>query len=123
MANYLWQRLPVAAIQTTLATVTLAAPFNSFNPRSMGMGGVGVAVSNRNTASLFNTSLLATEHAEDNVIVTLLAVGARAYDQDEFVDAVDDFQHGDYVDNLDVSIAAAEAVPTNPDAYRAVAGR
>ena len=114
-----WQRVPAAAILTSLTTVTLAAPFNSFDPRSMGMGGVGVAVSNGNTAPLFNPALLGTKTGEDSVFLTIPAFGGRAYDPDEFVDAVDDFQDADYVDTVDSRIDSVSNIDaeTDPDVY------
>lgn len=89
-----------------------AAPFNSFDPRSMGMGGVGVAVSNGNTAPLFNPALLATGQEENDVHLTIPAIGARVSDPDDFIDAVDDFQDADYIDTLSSSIDAVNN--TNP---------
>ncbi len=114
-------KILAATLLATTTAASLAAPFNSFDPRSMGMGGVGVAVSNGNTAPLFNPALLAIENGKGSVHVTLPAIGGRAYDPDEFIDAVDDFQDGDYIDRLDLSISSAESNPTDPESYRDVA--
>ncbi|MEN8178422.1 MAG: conjugal transfer protein TraF [Pseudomonadota bacterium] len=119
MVNNNRYTLLAAIFLSTITTSTLAAPFNSFDPRSMGMGGVGVAVSNGNTAPLFNPALLATETGEDSVFLTTPAFGGRAYDPDDFVDAVDEFQAADYLDNVDASITAVSSVDpdTDPSTY------
>jgi len=93
--------------------VAQAAPFNSFDPRSMAMGGAGVAVGNAGTASLFNPALLAATHEGDKFALELPIVGARVYDPDDFVDAVDDFQESTVVEDLDTAIDSFNASSGN----------
>lgn len=69
-----------------------AAPFTSFDPRSMAMGGAGVAVANTASAPFFNPSLLAVTPEDDHFAVELPIAGIRAYDPDDFSDSIDDFQ-------------------------------
>ncbi len=69
-----------------------AAPFNSFDPRSMAMGGAGTAVGNTATAPFFNPSLLSTTDHDDDFAMELPIIGARLYDPDDFIDSVDEFQ-------------------------------
>jgi hypothetical protein len=69
-----------------------AAPFNSFDPRSMAMGGAGTAVGNTATAPFFNPSLLSTTDHSDDFAMELPIIGVRVYDPDEFIDSVDKFQ-------------------------------
>lgn len=90
-------------------TIAQAAPFTSFDPRSMGMGGAGVAVGNAGTAPLFNPALLAATHEGDRFALQLPIVGARVYDPDDFVDAVDNFQDSTVIDDLDTAISNFEA--------------
>lgn len=104
----------------TFSASVSAVPFNSFDPRTMSMGGTGVAVASAGTAPLFNPALLATTAEEDDFALNLLG-GARAYDPDDVIDAIDDFQDANYVDNLDNSIFLAENNPNDPNAYRSVA--
>lgn len=48
------------------SSVAFALPFNSFDPRSMAMGGAGVAVGSAGTAPFFNPALLAVTKDEDD---------------------------------------------------------
>ncbi|MCK9531558.1 MAG: conjugal transfer protein TraF [Gammaproteobacteria bacterium] len=90
-----------------------AAPFNSFDPRSMAMGGAGTAVGNTATAPFFNPSLLSTTDHDDDFAMELPIIGARLYDPDDFIDSVDEFQdnpalvdpNDDLVINASVDIA------------------
>ena len=93
------------AVGATLLAASQAAhssPFQPFDPRSMAMGGTGVAVGSAATAPLYNPALLAT--SRDRFAMELPIMGVRAYDPDEFADSVDDFQDGDYIDRLDAAI-------------------
>ncbi len=98
--------LQVLMASTLLATtsVALALPFNSFDPRSMGMGGAGVAVGDSSTAPFFNPALLTITHEDDLFSVDFPIFGARVYDPDDFETSLDDFQNGNYVDNMDLAI-------------------
>ncbi|MGE0082503.1 MAG: conjugal transfer protein TraF [Thiohalomonadaceae bacterium] len=87
------QRLAVAVCATCLGVgAAHAAPFNSFDPRSMAMGGAGAAVGNTATAPFFNPSLLSTTGHDDDFAMELPIVGTRLHDPDEFLDSVDKFQ-------------------------------
>lgn len=103
--------LKIIALSTLLAAsgATLAMPFNSFDPRSMAMGGAGVAVGNAATAPFFNPALLAITPAEDDFSLAVPIIGVRFYDPSNFLTSVDNFQKGNYVSNLDASITAYNA--------------
>ncbi|MDX8386833.1 MAG: conjugal transfer protein TraF [Gallionella sp.] len=94
----------IASTLLASASSALALPFNSFDPRSMGMGGTGVAVGDSSTAPFFNPALLTITHEDDLFSVDLPIVGARIYDPDNFETSLDDFQNGNYVDNMDLAI-------------------
>jgi hypothetical protein len=105
------KKLLTLAVSSALAagsSIAFAAPFNSYDPRSMAMGGAGVAVANTATAPFFNPSLLAVTHDEDDFAMELPIVGARAYDPDDLEDSVNDFQDANYDTSLDNSITNAE---------------
>lgn len=87
-------------LQTTIAH---AVPFGSFDPRSMAMGGAGVAVASPGSAPLFNPALLSIANEDDDFAIELPIVGVRVYDPDEFADAVDEFDDA-VMDNLDMAI-------------------
>ena len=87
-------------------SVALALPFNSFDPRSMAMGGAGVAAGDSSTAPFFNPALLTFTHEDDLFSLDFPIVGARVYDPDDFETGLDDFQNGDYVTTLNDAITA-----------------
>lgn len=76
--NYL-KRALIAALLMNCATVQ-ALPFNSFDPRSMGMGGAGVAVGDPATAPFFNPALLTASDPAKKYSVELPIIGVRLYD-------------------------------------------
>lgn len=57
-----------------------ALPFNSFDPRSMAMGGMGVAVGDPSTAPLFNPALLSASDPSKKFALELPIIGGRLYD-------------------------------------------
>lgn len=92
------------AIMLTGYGVAQAAPFTSFDPRSMAMGGAGVAVGNAGTAPLFNPALLSAGREGERFAMEIPIVGARFYDPDDFIDTLDAFQDSTVVDDLDFAI-------------------
>ena len=74
--------LQLSALATLLlsSTVTLAMPFESFDPRSMSMGGTGVAVGDPSTAPFFNPAMLTASDPSKKYSIELPVVGARLYD-------------------------------------------
>lgn len=100
-------------ITTTLlagSSAALALPFNSFDPRSMAMGGAGVAVGDAGMAPFFNPALLTVTRKEDDFSLVLPVIGVRAYDPSDLATSLDKFQNGNYVNNLDASIQAYNTV-------------
>ena len=91
----------------------LAVPFNSFDPRSMAMGGAGVAVGDAATAPFFNPALLSVAKDTDKFSVNFPIVGGRVYDPSDFSSSIDSFQKGNYVNNLTNSLAAFNSTPSN----------
>ena len=88
------------------SSVASALPFNSFDPRSMAMGGAGVAMGDAAMAPFFNPALLAATKAKNNFSLVLPIVGARVYDPENFSTSVNNFQNGNYVSKLQASIDA-----------------
>ena len=105
------QKRVLPLILATAASVSsanlYAQSFSSFDPRSMAMGGTGVAVSRPDTASFFNPSLLSLPREDDNFSLQIPYIGAKFYDPDDFEDDLDTAQ--DAVDALDATIAAIDA--------------
>ncbi len=94
-------RFAVITSITTASSTALALPFDSFDPRSMAMGGAGVAVGDAAMAPIFNPALLAVTREEDDFAMNLPTVGARIYDPENFEDSLDAFQDAGYLDTLD----------------------
>ncbi|MCP4075058.1 MAG: conjugal transfer protein TraF [Gammaproteobacteria bacterium] len=103
--------LAVASASLLVTTASLAVSFNSFDPKSMAMGGAGVAVANPGSAPFFNPALISIADIDDDFALELPVMGARVFDPDDFVDSVDDFDDT-VMDNLDEAI-------TNYDSARA----
>ncbi|MCK4710698.1 MAG: conjugal transfer protein TraF, partial [Gammaproteobacteria bacterium] len=100
-----------------VTTASLAVPFNSFDPKSMAMGGAGVAVANPSTAPFFNPALLSVADKDDDFSLELPIIGVRVFDPDDFADAVDDFDDG-VIDNLvgsDVQVGSIDQYNATPD--------
>ncbi|MDH4216683.1 MAG: conjugal transfer protein TraF, partial [Gallionella sp.] len=99
-------RILVASALLASSSAALAVPFNSFDPRSMAMGGAGVAVGDAGNAPFFNPALLNVAGDKDNFSLNLPVIGARLYAPAEFMD----FKDGDYISKLQSSIDAYNAV-------------
>ena len=112
------------------SSASIALPFASYDPRSMAMGGAGVAVGDAAIAPLFNPALLSVTRYSDDFSLVLPSAGLRVSDPDDLVSSVDSFQAGNYADTLQTSItnldsattaatAAASAAATAADAAAA----
>ena len=95
------------ALLTAAATATgaLAAPQAS-GPRNLAMGGTGVASSDPWTAAFANPALTRFRDERTGLSVALPFVTATARDDDELLDAVDDFQ--ETLDTLQAQIDAMD---------------
>ncbi|MEQ1837321.1 MAG: conjugal transfer protein TraF [Candidatus Nitrotoga sp.] len=91
------------------SNVASALPFNSFDPRSMAMGGAGVAVGDAAMAPFFNPALLGVTKDEDDFSLVLPIIGVRVFDPKDFSTSVDNFEQGNYINNLQLSINAFNA--------------
>ena len=103
--------------------VAMAVPFGSFDTRSMGMGGAGVAAANADAAPLFNPALLSAAKAHEDFGLILPTIGVRVADPDKLHDSVTAFQDGNYVNNLQTAINTLNAfvVANNAGAIPAAA--
>ncbi len=95
----------VCGILFTAVGSVAAAPFSSFDPRSFGMGGTGVASGTSANAGFFNPSLLATAHEEEDFSLEFPIFGVRVADPDEFIDVVDEFDSNNYIGAMDSALA------------------
>lgn len=103
-----WQAVLTGLFGVVLGTgAAWSAPFPTNDPVSMAMGGTGVALPTQGTGSLHNPSALAVLQDERPFGIGG-HFGGRAFDPDDFVDAVDDFQDRELIDETDRLIADAE---------------
>lgn len=78
--------------------------FGTFDPRSMAMGGAGVAAGTSANASYFNPALLAAARSEEDFSLELPVIGARVADSDQLISGIDDYQSANYPDALSAAI-------------------
>jgi F plasmid transfer operon, TraF, protein len=95
--------------------ILYALPFNSYDPRIMGMGGAGVAVGDASTAPLLNPALLSVTRYSDNFSLVLPTLGVRVSDPEKLIENVDDFQSGMYVLNLQTAVTTLNTAIAVPD--------
>jgi F plasmid transfer operon, TraF, protein len=86
------------------SSVAIAIPFGSFDTRSMAMGGAGVAVGGADAAPLFNPALLSVTNEKDKFSIILPTIGVRISDPDKLRDSIDNFDSGNYINNLQTAI-------------------
>lgn len=105
-------RIFVASALLAGYSTAMAVPFNSFDPRSMGMGGAGVAVGDAGSAPFFNPALLTVTREGDDFSLSLPIIGVRVYDPSDFITSLDNFQNGQYTDKLDLAIQTYNGAQT-----------
>jgi hypothetical protein len=95
-----------------------ALPFNANDPRSLAMGGTGVASGTAANAGFMNPALLAAAKDEEDFALELPIVGGSVYDPDKVLDEIDNYKTGNYEANLNAAVAA---LATTQDAANATA--
>jgi len=110
-------------IQASVVAALLAASmpaaavsYGAFDPRSLAMGGVGVASGSGGNAGFINPGLLGINQEYDGFTLELPMLYGRAADPDDLITAADDFNTADYVgtfsdalDQLNISVAQVQA--------------
>lgn len=105
-------RILMTATLLTVAGRAAALPFAAFDPRSLAMGGTGVASATGGNASFYNPALLGSPFRDDNFAVELPIVQAEYYDPDNLRTAARDFSDADYVNKLSNAIDQFNVQPT-----------
>ncbi len=98
------------------STQVAALPFQSIDPRSLGMGGTGVASGSSANAGFMNPALLSAAHEDEDFSLELPIIGARFNDPDDLIDAVDAYQDNNLEANLDTAIDNFNAAPDDANA-------
>jgi len=111
--------LLTAAVAMALSgNPALAAPFGSFDPRSMAMGDTGVASGTGANASFYNPALLAKKNGQFHLEFPV--IGFNVADPDELIKDLDDFQSGTELDTLDAAVTNFNLSPTSTNAQAVV---
>jgi len=98
--------LKLAAIAPFLlcSSAAIAIPFATFETRSMGMGGVGVAIGSPDAAPLFNPALLSVSKPQDDFSLLLPSVGISVSDPSKLRDAIDSFNSVDTIGTMNTHL-------------------
>jgi len=83
-----------------------ALPSQSLAPRTLAMGGVGVAAGDETAAALVNPALLATSAEVSGFRVVIPVLGQRFSDPDGLLDKMDDYQAAKLETGLDDAVVA-----------------
>ncbi|WP_373002041.1 conjugal transfer protein TraF [Marinobacter sp.] len=113
MTGHRLTKLSVAIGLSIATSAALASPQSFMSARSFAMGGTGVAVATPSTAPMSNPAMLAADHHSwnDDFGLMLPSVNARAADEEETIDQVDDIQ--DVI--TDLESVASGFDPNNDD--------
>jgi len=116
MTGHRLTKLSVAIGLSIATTSALASPQSFTSARSFAMGSTGVAVATPSSAPTDNPAMMASDHHSwnDDFGLILPSVNARAADEEETIDQVDDIQDTIHdfeqaIDNLNQSEAQGQA--------------
>lgn len=93
-----------------------ALPFQSIDPRSLGMGGVGVASGTSSNAAFMNPALLSAAHEDEDFSLAMPIIGARFRDEDDLIEEVDAYQDNNLEANLNTAIDNFNTTPNDANA-------
>ena len=88
---------------------SFAASFGVFDPRSLAMGGTGVASGDASNASHYNPALLSLTHEDDDFSLVIPTVTVGISDPNDLEDAFDAYDAANYETALDATIATYDA--------------
>lgn len=113
-----------SAVLTSISTPALAAGPGFTDSRAFAMGGVGVAAARPAAASFYNPALLAIQEREkaNDFGMLIPSVMVQAFDEDELIDKVDDFEK-DFLDPFEDSLNALENPTFTSEAEARAAGQ
>lgn len=103
------RKLVLTIAVSLFSAQTFAASFGVFDPRSLAMGGTGVASGDASNASHYNPALLAATHEDDDFSLVLPTVTIGISDPNDLEDAFDAYDTANYEIVLDNAIATYNA--------------
>src|SRR5450631_3468247 len=80
MHTHFFKASALLVLLTASANTALALPFNSFDPRSMAMGGTGVGVGDPSIAPIYNPAMLTASDPSKKYSIELPIIGFSLYD-------------------------------------------
>ncbi|HHM04551.1 MAG TPA: type IX secretion system membrane protein PorP/SprF [Gammaproteobacteria bacterium] len=86
-----------------------ALSFGTFDPRSMAMGGTGVAAGTSANAHYYNPALLAAAREGEDFSLELPVIGVRVADPDDLESSLQDFQDARYIEEFSDAVDAFNA--------------
>lgn len=106
------KKLLCALIISLFSTPSFSTSFGVFDPRSLAMGGTGVASGDASNASHYNPALLSVTHEDDdfNLVVPTVTVGYS--DPKDLQDALDTYDKANYETALDAAISTYNSSAT-----------
>ncbi|MDH5445773.1 MAG: conjugal transfer protein TraF [Gammaproteobacteria bacterium] len=99
-----------------LSGSSIAATFGTYDPRSLAMGGTGVSQANIDHAAYYNPALLSISQQDDDFSLLIPTIGARIYDPENFLEALEDHQDGKYETAMQDAVNQFENAVTPVDA-------
>jgi len=99
----------IAPTLVLFSTQAAALPFQSIDPRSLAMGGVGVASGSTANAAFMNPALLSVAREGEDFSLEMPIMGFRINDPDSLRDEVDAYQDDNLEANLTDAINAFDA--------------
>ncbi len=108
-------RLLALAAWVITATVQ-AAPFQTMDPRTLGMGGAAVAGATSAAAAFYNPALLANARKEEDFALELPVAAVEINDPSGLQDEIRAFDDNDYISNYAQAIADFNQVLSDPGA-------
>lgn len=118
MTGHRLTKLSIAIGLSIATSSALASPQSFMSARSFAMGGTGVAVATPATAPMDNPAMMASDHHSwnDDFGLVLPSVNARAADEEETVDQVDDIQ--DVITDLESLVSGFDPNTDDPQSIR-----
>jgi hypothetical protein len=108
-----WKYTALVALMLD-CTGVMAMPFDSFDPRSMAMGGTGVAVGDPSTAPFFNPAMLTASDPSKKYSIEFPVIGAHFYDPSDMHNNLKTLS--DNINNLSSSLTVVNAAATSTNA-------
>lgn len=106
------KKLLLAVLISLFSAETFSASFGVFDPRSLAMGGTGVASGDASNASHYNPALLSLTHEDDDFSLVIPTVTVGYADPNKLQDAMKTYDDANYETALDSAISTYNASTT-----------